>query len=123
MVFALDDDETALLFEKSIANGNWYITLPTWSGGKMDDALQMVAGADEMLETMDEKSNGAVWLIVSTSRKPGYIELVRHDEIPGCAGAVYDVHAENMPKVIWLCDVVKFVFGNMPEYLYLKQIR
>lgn len=95
-------------------DGNWYIDLPEWQESK--SALQMVAGADILL---DELSNNqtSVHLSISTKEKPAdYTTLKKMINTPVTGGALYHLGL----KPIWLCDVTKFVFGNFLKKYILK---
>ena len=103
-----------LAFEKE-QNGNWYVVLPEWTGDK--SALQMVAGADVMLDKLCSNKN-SVTLLVSEEQPTeiGFEKITKIIDIP-FGGATY------MSKwfPIWLCDVVKFIYdGKMPKTLYYK---
>lgn len=102
----------------------WYVDLPDWTGSKED--LEMVAGADTMLEIVAQGEN-EVSLTLSLTAVEGYdtLEFLNYGNIHGpelgegawylmksCKGIVYDLE-------LWLCDVTKFVFGEFPEIIYV----
>lgn len=101
-------------------DGRWYANIPEWEGSKED--LEMVYGADSLLLLLSEGSN-EVRLNISDKKFENADELCflrLATEIEN--GAYY-----NLPKYkginytefdIWLCDVVKFVFGYFPEKIY-----
>ena len=101
----------------------WYVDLPEWEGSKAD--LEMVSGADSMLEYMSE-GEGEVWLYLSdTIQDETWDEL----ELTGLAtdlgnGAYYELKEYNGIRInlkMWLCDVTKFVFGDFPKIIYIKK--
>ena len=96
--------------------GKWYIDLPEWQDSK--SALQMVAGADILL---DELSNfqTSVQLSISSKEQPAdYTTLKKMMNTPVTGGALYHLGL----KPIWLCDVTKFVFGEFPQKIHFKVI-
>lgn len=102
--------------------GGWYIDLPKWTGGK--GALQMVAGADTMLDMLSEGNNN-VKIDVSFTPFPNATELKKL-RIPTFGnGAFYKVVSCNGVKLgstIWLCNVTEFVFGEFPKKMYINVI-
>jgi len=104
-------------FEKE-SNGNWYVVLPDYPGEHGD--LQMVAGADTLLDVLSDGGN-EVSINLSTTQVEGFEKLTRIEACKG-GGALYNVNnvAEH---IIWLCDVMKYVFdGGFPEEIYFKTI-
>lgn len=103
-------------------NDRWYIDLPEWTGVQAD--LEMVAGADKML---DELSNNGdeITLDISDlySDKDKWNEAVilerhrKYSQLEG-GGAEYKWG----DKIIWLCDVTKFVFGGFPKYIVFRVV-
>jgi hypothetical protein len=119
-----------LLEFRKEANGEWYVNLPSYKGDKAD--LQMVAGADTLLDLLaDEKD--IIYLKVSNKRfKKSLATLIKSDKISE-SGAFYTV--ENMklslfmkviwtpdPTEIWLCDVLAYVFKSFPKKIYFKKM-
>ena len=97
--------------------GSWYIVLPTWTGPKA--ALQMVAGADTLLDVLS--NNGTtVDISISTDKEcpQGFQTLKRIIKTPP-NGCMY--HLGFSP--VWLCDVTKFVFdGKFPKRIHFKTL-
>jgi hypothetical protein len=98
----------------------WYIDLPEWNGIQAD--LEMVAGADTMLDELSNNDNEIILNISDNySDKDNwkdYIMLERwkkYSQLEG-GGAEYKWG----DKIIWLCDVTKFVFGEFPKYIIFK---
>ncbi len=104
-------------------SGEWYIDLPEWEGAKAD--LQMVCGADAMLELLAE-GRDVVNAYISEDPFEGADELclIWFNTIIG-SGADYrlkKIKGIEVDKVIWLCDVTKYVFGKFPEKIYISAI-
>ena len=103
-------------------NNNWYVVLPEWNGSK--DDLQMVMGADIMLDILSH-GNNEIELDVRLEDKEGYSRLSKVNDCDLIGGADYildkycglDFHLE-----VWLCDVTKFIYGKMPDTIYFKKI-
>jgi hypothetical protein len=103
-------------FEKESDN-NWYVVLPEWEGAHSE--LQMVCGADTMLDIMAQGENV---VHTSLSEKPfdGYTFLLTYDRDESEGGWYELTHVDNMFNFqVWLCHVTKFVFGYLPEKLYI----
>ena len=104
-------------------NGRWYVDLPNWKGSH--DSLQMVAGADDMLELI---GNGAphvkLQVIKHNTRLDGLDVDMICDRID-CSmtgGATYRVFDKKGDvNKMWLCPVTLFVLGEYPKHLYIKK--
>ena len=100
----------------------WYVDLPNWTGDQ--DALQMVAGADTML---DIYSNNGDEVLLSISKTPienyDKLEFVSMADDMG-EGAYYVMkkHGEEVINLeMWLCAVTLFVFDEYPKELFIKK--
>jgi len=104
-----------LAFNK-ISN-RWYVDLPDWEGD-FDD-LEMVAGADDMLDVLSQGVRECVTLNIWTS-KPDEPCIHIHKIEETLDGATYQVNNCLWYKgTAWLCNVTKFVFaGRHPHDLY-----
>jgi hypothetical protein len=110
-------------------NGSWFIALPEWSGDK--SALQMVLGADYMLDIMAQGQK-EILVRFSTEGFPGSSPIIRQClGFPGDAdmgdtdmgGATYYLESYNGTTYkldLWLCDVTHFVFGEFPGIIYIN---
>lgn len=105
--------------------GSWYIDLPLYleQGGSKGD-LAMVAGADTMLDVIAE---GRDRVIVSMDTQPfanaDELVLLRLCE-PSMGGGYYlmqSFEGRLINQEMWLCGVTEFVFGGMPEKIYVKK--
>jgi len=105
-------------FEKD-ENGLWYIVLHEWTGDKSD--LQMVCGADTMLDllALGEKE---IELTLSTTPFDHEFELNfnREEFDGGWYNLITNITSIDLPiEEVWLCKVTKFVFGYLPENIYI----
>ena len=108
-------------------HGGWFIDLPEYlqQGGSKGD-LAMVAGADTML---DRIASGANRVTISIDTKP----FENADELkllevcaPSMGGGYYlmkSFEGKQVNQQMWLCDVTNFVFGYLPEKIYVKRER
>ena len=104
----------------------WYIDLPGYlaHGGNKAD-LQMVEGADVLLNFM---AHGKKIVTLQLDRAPfegaDVLKLVELCDAPK-GGGYYIMHTfrkQAIEKRIWLCDVTLFVFGDMPECIYIRKL-
>lgn len=103
------------------STGEWYVDLPEYPGPKAD--LQMVAGADTFLAKLAVKSN-IVSLTVSEESFEGSEQLKLIKECsPDLGGGDYILETyegEEINHEIWLCEVMRYLYGKMPEAIYFK---
>lgn len=103
-------------------DSRWYVDLPEWTGSKAE--LEMVAGADTMLEYMSE-GTGKVRTSISEEEIPGFDKLTLEFETPDIGGAYYLLKTYQGIEInlnMWLCDVTKFVFGGyLPKTIYISK--
>ena len=102
-----------LSFEKW-EDGRWFVVLPDYDGDQED--LEMVDGADKFLDYLTEDG---LYVTVDISLEDDYpvrLKLVAHDEI----GGTYKVeNLDGFKEDVWLCNVVHFLFGEHPEYIFI----
>jgi hypothetical protein len=104
----------------------WYIDLPEYlaQGGSQGD-LAMVSGADTMLETVSG-SAGKVTLQIDTTPFEGSDELMLTELCDPVMGGgwylVKEFEGKAVNQQMWLCAVTEFVFGYMPERIYVKKV-
>jgi len=96
-------------------DGRWYIDLPEWEGPQED--LEMVMGADTMLDIIAQGEDDVV-ISISDTYVPHKmrLEFIREES----DGGMYQLHSTLHSFEVWLCHVTKFVFGNLPETLYIN---
>lgn len=101
----------------------WFVDLPTWEGPK--EALEMVCGADTMLNRMDLGA-GEVTLKISAIDFEGADELNMVREATEIGDGAFYLLGEYLGEEInlgmWLCGVTTYVFGYYPEVIFLKVI-
>lgn len=104
--------------------GRWYIDSPEYlAQGGAPESLEMVLGADKLLEELSEDRK-EVTLLVATQFSEfknigGVINtLKRADEIPCYDGTYYKVMWNN--RYIWLCSVTTFIFKDYPPVIYFQ---
>ena len=107
-------------FEKD-PDGRWYIVLPEWTGDRGD--LEMVCGADVMLDIMSQ-GESKVTLGLSLSYVPNSncttLNFICEGEDIGGGFYLMETHKGVYYNLeMWLCDVTKFVFGNMPKTIHV----
>lgn len=104
-------------------DGSWFVYLPEWEGSLAD--LQMIAGADTMLDIMAEGEK-EVRLILSEKHfdNSDVLEFKSLAEDLG-NGAYYKLEKYRGIEIsheLWLCDVTLFVFGKFPEKIYISVV-
>lgn len=117
-------DQQTYTFSKEL--GVWYIDLPEYlnQGGKKQD-LRLRAGTNKLL-SMLVPGQKKVTLTIDTEPFPDaeVLALVDICEEPQ-GGAVYFMESCNGCEVntlLWICDIVLFVFGDTPERIYYKKL-
>lgn len=110
-------------FEKN-ENNKWFVVLPEFLElyPGHEGELQMVFGADTMLDIIAQGED-KVHLTLSLEEFEGCDVLNKMHDTPEVGGAMYV-----MPKYkgfeynleMWLCGVTEFVFGHLPEKIYLS---
>lgn len=126
-------------------SGGWYIDLPEYIGfkypgphgwdneGKKED-LQMSLGADKFLDLLS--GGGEEVTLLATSQlsdlrehenTPAFVPvpkgwewLSRADNIPVADGKYYVGYNAHY---MWLRDVVMFIFGDFPRFIYYKIVK
>lgn len=96
----------------------WYVYLKYWTGSK--DDLEMVLGADTMLDILSE-GNDSVNLCISSEEFEGYKYLLTktHSESDGYW---YDLTSEHINFPVWLCYVTTYIYGNFPDKIYISDV-
>lgn len=102
----------------------WYAVIPAYPGPKGD--LQMVLGADRLLYMIAQGASSVDVVFDTTNFDES--ELLSRKELgwqgdQTYEGATYWLEQyQGLPYGfdVWLCDVTKFVFGDLPEAIYFK---
>ena len=103
----------------------WYIDLPEFivQGGSKGD-LQMVDGADSMLD-MIAGGRDSVTLIIAEEPFDGADRMDLTEKCdPYIGGGYYLLRSwEGRPVMhtLWLCAVTEYVFGYLPEKIFIKR--
>lgn len=101
----------------------WFADIPEWLGDQWE--LQMVAGADKFLDILSQ-GQSEVFLTLSSELFNG-AEILKFQELGRLEGFEFGEGAwyflENYENTsynlkMWLCNVLKFVFGNFPKNIY-----
>jgi hypothetical protein len=106
-------------------DNRWFIDLPEYieQGGSKAE-LEMVAGADEMLSILAGKKK-MVTLTMDTAPFEGadVLELVELCDAPMGGGyyVLKTYQGKTINRKMWLCDVTLFVFGDMPEKIFIRK--
>ena len=102
-------------------DNKWYVDLPDWKGSKAD--LQMVMGADTMLDIMSE-GNNSISIHFDLNLYEGADQLIcKEVHSADFSGATYILKTYRGIELnleMWLCDVTKFVFGYFPKIIYFN---
>jgi len=100
--------------------GGWFIDLPQYleaGGDKVD--LQMVAGADTMLDLLSDYGS-SITLDISLENCPHQLILVLGEDM-GLEGADYVATYKSQDFPVWLCAVTLYVFGGeYPGVIYIN---
>ena len=109
-------------FTKS--GNDWYIELPEFieKGGSIGD-LQMVDGADKMLDIISENKE-TVSVFLSEEKFDGadviYLLEICEPFIGGRNYILKHFEGKEINQKMWLCQVTEFVFGCLPQKVYVK---
>lgn len=104
----------------------WYIDLPQFleAGGNKAD-LQMVEGADTMLDLMaDQKNEVRLQLSMTEFKDADKLDLKERCD-PSVGGGYYIMELYEGRKIellMWLCGVTEWVFGELPERIFVKRV-
>jgi len=110
-----------------IKTGNdWYIDLPEYieQGGTMGD-LQMVDGADKMLDMMAGKEKTVDIILSKEAFDVADILILTEKCDPFIGGGYYHMKSYEGQEInitMWLCQVTEFVLGDLPDKIFVKRI-
>ena len=96
-------------------SGRWFVDIP-WDGDISD--LEMVAGANTLLECY-QKDDVVKCGILDDNYAIDDVKQVAHLTQISCDdnGSFYKVDSELYRGDIWLCTVLKHVFGEYPKHI------
>lgn len=95
-------------------DGRWFVVLPKWEGSKED--LEMVCGADTLLDIVSNGSKQATLQVSETFYTGHRFKLTYKESVAD--GGTYSLQSEDYNFEVWLCKVLKFVYGYLPKELY-----
>lgn len=102
--------------------GRWYIDLPEWPGSKAE--LEMVEGADTMLDYVGQGNNRVELLLSETPFDGASVLKLTKDLSDDIGGGMYLLASYNsnvLNQEMWLCQVTEYVFGHLPQAIYFKR--
>lgn len=111
---------------KFIKNGrDWYIDLPEFieKGGSIGD-LQMIDGADKMLDMMAGNENSVTLYVAKEHFEGADILTLTEKCDPYIGGGYYlmkQYEGREINRTMWLCQVTEFVFGDIPPQIFVKR--
>jgi hypothetical protein len=111
---------------KFIKTGNdWYINLPEFleQGGSIGD-LQMVDGADKMLDMMSGNESSVIVYVAREKFEGADILTLTEKCEPYVGGGYYMMkyyEGQEINQTLWLCQVTEFVFGDIPQQIFVKK--
>jgi len=103
----------------------WFIYLPEYiAGGGTKADLQMVEGADAMLDMIADGKDRVI-ITLDTTLFNGADELTLLELCdPIVGGGYYMLHSfegKTIMQQMWLCAVTEFVFGYMPDKIFIRR--
>src|SRR5262245_60968562 len=104
---------------------DWYIDLPEFieQGGSKGD-LQMVEGADTMLDMISGNGQPVTLLIEEQNFNGADMLYLLERCDPYIGGGYYMLpvfEGKEINQKMWLCAVIEFVFGGIPEKIFIKK--
>ena len=104
---------------------DWYIDLPEFiEGGGSRGDLQMVDGADKMLDLMAGNENEVTLHIEKEPFEGADVLMLTEKCDPYIGGGHYlmkQYEGLEINRTMWLCQVTEFVFGGIPEQIFVKR--
>ncbi len=103
-------------------DGEWYLNLPQWKGDPAD--LQMIEGADKWLDLISDHAGNTKLILSDTifeAAETLTLLRIREENLGG--GGIYYLESYQNKKVglkIWLCEVTRFVFNQIPQKVYFS---
>lgn len=119
-VFGIDPSHFTMGFVKE-SDGRWYADIRHWPG-LFHSNLEMVAGADDLLNALD---NGKGYVKMEVALDPDdkryWFKMVKVSQTD--MGATYKVlYCDRYNGKAWLCNVGKFVMGEHPCCIFVRRI-
>ncbi|MEO7446246.1 MAG: DUF6717 family protein [Ferruginibacter sp.] len=103
----------------------WFVDLPDYvaQGGKAEN-LQMMEGADVMLDIIAAGNNTVSLIMAIENFENSYALILKEkcDVVKGGGFYVLEQFEEKKLNLhLWLCDVTEYVFGDIPEIIFLRK--
>jgi hypothetical protein len=98
----------------------WYIDFPEYPFSKSN--LEMVAGADDLLEHFANGEDRVV-LEVEYGKYKSQFNNYAYERVKYGYGADYKRLNNEPIDTFWLCPVTLLVLGKYPKYLYIKKLK
>jgi len=108
--------ESIRKFKFEREGNQWFVILPEWTGAKSE--LEMVMGADTMLDILAQGENEVYITISEEPITDSKFMLTYLEGLEG--GGLYKLTSELYTFEVWLCHVVKFIYGYIPTTLYIR---
>ena len=104
---------------------DWYIDLPEYleQRGSIGD-LQMVDGADKMLDLMAGNDSSVVVYVAREQFDGADVLTLTEKCDPYIGGGNYLMtfyEGQEINRTMWLCQVTEFVFGDIPPLIFVKR--
>ena len=110
-----------LKFNKE-SNGKGYIDLPKWKGKK--SALQMVCGADKILDIISNHSNSVeIFIHYENFDGASLLKKKRNCWFNGADYTIEKYKNNNINLKVWLRNVTKYVLGFFPDEIYFAKYK
>jgi hypothetical protein len=117
--------EKAITYTFLKEEDRWFISLPDYVMKGSGKKNELVEGAQTMLNTIARGLNTlSLQLDTQPFEDADSLELIELCEAPR-GGGYYRMHTCNgrrINKKMWLCDLMLFVFGDMPEGVYFRKV-
>ena len=119
-VFGINPAHFTLGFRKE-SDGRWYADIRHWPK-LFHSNLEMVAGADDMLDALDRGSGYVkVDVAMDPADKREWFKMIKISQNE--LGATYKVvYCDRYNGKAWLCNVGKFVMGKHPDSIFVRQL-
>lgn len=106
-------------------DNRWYIDLPEYiQKGGSKDHLEMVEGAGVMLNILAQgRKTVTITMDTQPFEQADVLDLVELCDAP-LGGGYYMMRTFNGKKInkkMWLHDVTLFIFGDMPQHIYVHK--
>lgn len=99
----------------------WYADIPEWTGRK--SALQMVSGADDLLDLIANGRNDVhIYFTEKEIKGADVLIFKRKTWFNGATYKIKSFEGQEINLKVWLCNVTKFVLGGFPKKIYISKV-